>query len=272
MATRSMTRGGASEKPGGAEPTAPVPPVAAMQVLADRHGMTVQALTVALKATCFPEVGDPRTREKRDPTYGEVLAFCITAVKYGLDPFTKEIFAFPGKGGGMVPVVSVDGRLRKINEHPAHDGMEVRIDEWEKRGQKVIPVSATCTIWRKDRSKPIVITEYYDECYRNTEPWNGMPARQLRHKAIKECSRVAYGLALPDEDEARDIVARETDYEVVEPSTPRRAPESLDDMAAAFEGRREKREPQPEPAPAREPGSDDDAGEPAEGESPVSGF
>ena len=41
-----------------------------------------------------------------------------------LNPFTKEIYAFPdSKSGGIVPMVSIDGWCRIINEHPQLDGI-----------------------------------------------------------------------------------------------------------------------------------------------------
>jgi hypothetical protein len=61
-------------------------------------------------------------------------------------------------------------------------------------------------MWRRDRSHPTVVQEFYSETYRNTEPWNQMPSRMLRHKAFKECARLAFGFSgITDEDEARDI-------------------------------------------------------------------
>ncbi len=52
----------------------------------------------------------------------QFTALLIVANQYGLNPWTKEIYAFPDKGG-IVPVVGVDGWARIINEHPQFDGM-----------------------------------------------------------------------------------------------------------------------------------------------------
>jgi hypothetical protein len=61
-------------------------------------------------------------------------------------------------------------------------------------------------MWRRDRTHPIVVTEYFSETYRNTDPWNQMPRRMLRHKAFKECARLTFGFSgIVDEDEARDM-------------------------------------------------------------------
>jgi phage recombination protein Bet len=128
----------------------------------------------------------------------QTVALLIVADQYGLNPFTKEIYAFPAKGGGIVPVVGIDGWLRIINENPQFDGMETITDQDEE--------SCTCIIYRKDRSHPIEITEYLSECKRNTDPWNVSPKRMLRHKAIIQCARIAFGYSgVHDEDEAKTI-------------------------------------------------------------------
>ncbi|WP_241284663.1 recombinase RecT, partial [Enterobacter hormaechei] len=44
----------------------------------------------------------------------QFTALLIVANQYGLNPWTKEIYAFPDKGG-IVPVVGVDGWARIIN-------------------------------------------------------------------------------------------------------------------------------------------------------------
>lgn len=132
----------------------------------------------------------------------EIAAFAIVAGKYKLDPFTKQIYAYPNKQGGMTPVVGIDGWLAIINRQPNFDGM------------KIIPAadgsSATCIIHLKDRAHPVEITEYLDECKRNTDPWRTMPRRMLRHKAIIQAARVAFNISgIYDEDEARDIAGEE---------------------------------------------------------------
>ena len=139
-----------------------------------------------LKATAF----------KGDVSDAQLSALLIVANQYGLNPWTKEIHAFPDKRGGIVPVVGVDGWSRIINEHPAFDGMDFEVSKEE----------ATCTIHRKDRSHPIRLTEYMDECRRKTDPWDGMPRRMLRHKAMIQCARLAFGFAgIYDPDEAERI-------------------------------------------------------------------
>lgn len=131
----------------------------------------------------------------------ELLALVVVANEYGLNPLTKEIYAFPAKGGGIVPVVSVDGWNNVANSHPQMDGMEFEF-EHDDQGKLV---SCTCIIWRKDRNRPIKVTEYLSECRRSTDPWK-MEHRMLRHKALIQCARVAFGFSgVYDEDDARQI-------------------------------------------------------------------
>ena len=119
---------------------------------------------------------------------------CMTAAKYGLDPVQKEIYAFPAKSGAVVPVVGVDGWNKIMNTHPQFDGIE--FDEGDGY--------CTAIIYRKDRAHPTKVTEWMDECARNTEPWKNWPRRMLRHKAMIQAARIAFGFSgIKDEDEAQ---------------------------------------------------------------------
>lgn len=126
----------------------------------------------------------------------QMTALLIVANQYGLNPWTKEIYAFPDKSNGIVPIVGVDGWARILNENPQFDGIEFDLDD-EK---------CTCRIYRKDRSKPISVTEYMSECYRDMGPWKTHPKRMLRHKAMIQCARLAFGFTgIYDQDEADRI-------------------------------------------------------------------
>jgi len=130
----------------------------------------------------------------------DIAAFCLVAKEHGLNPFTKEIFAFP-TGGGIQPIVSVDGWMKLINSHPDFDGMDF-VDVRE--GDKL--VSITCRMFRKGRSHPVEVTEYMAECLRQTPTWKQWPARMLRHKAAIQAARYAFGFAgIMEPDEAERI-------------------------------------------------------------------
>ena len=144
-----------------------------------------------LKATAF----------KGNVSDAQMTALLVVANQYGLNPWTKEIYAFPDKNNGIVPVVGVDGWSRIINGNPLFDGMEFKQDD----------ESCTCIIYRKDRSHPVSVTEYMSECKRNgVGPWQSHPKRMLRHKAMIQCARLAFGFAgIYDQDEAERITEKD---------------------------------------------------------------
>lgn len=145
-------------------------------------------LIETLKATAF----------KGQVSDAQMTALMVVANQFCLNPWTKEIYAFPDKNNGIVPVVGVDGWSRIINNHPQFDGMEFAQDD----------ESCTCIIYRKDRNHPIKVTEYMAECKRpNVGPWQSHPRRMLRHKAMIQCARLAFGYGgIYDQDEAERIV------------------------------------------------------------------
>jgi phage recombination protein Bet len=140
------------------------------------------------------------------------MALLVVSDQYKLNPFTKEIYAFRDrKRGGIVPVVSVDGWSRIINEHPALDGIEFNYSEVtgthkNKKNHEWIE----CVISRKDRAKPTVIREFFAEVVRTASfetPWDTHPNRMHRHKALIQCARIAFGFAgIYDQDEAERII------------------------------------------------------------------
>jgi len=169
-------------------------------------------LMETLKATAF----------KGEVSNAQMTALMVVANQYGLNPWTKEIYAFPDKNNGIVPVVGVDGWARIINDNPQFDGMEFsQSDEMVRMpgANSEAPAWIECAMYRKDRSRPIVIREYLDETYREpfkgkfgpvTGPWQTHPKRFLRHKAMIQCARMAFGYGgIFDQDEADRIVEKD---------------------------------------------------------------
>jgi phage recombination protein Bet len=172
--------------------TALVPTDTVMGSMAQRYQMKPADLLDVLKKTCIRGEG---------VSDAQVKAFCLVANHYDLNPFLREIYAFP-QGGGIVPIVSVDGWSKIANRTGAFDGCEF---EFAERGDGN-PISCTCTIHVKGREHPVRVTEYMTECQRPTPTWKQMPHRMLRHKAFIQAVRVAFGLGgIYDEDEGEDI-------------------------------------------------------------------
>lgn len=192
---------------------------------ADRYSVDPEKLNESLKQVAF------RQKEGVVINDAQMIALLIVADQYNLNPFTKEIYAYPDKNGGIVPVVGIDGWTRIINEHPQFKGMELKYSEEIIDTEDAKPCYdwIECIIYRKDKEYPTVIREHLDECYRSafkkkdrdgkeyvvSGPWQTHTKRMLRHKAIIQAGRVAFSFSgIHDDDEARRIV--DTQFEVVQ--------------------------------------------------------
>lgn len=165
-------------------------PPSLLAKIAAKYSVEPNKMLTTLKATAF----------KGDVSNEQLMALLIVADQYGLNPWTKEIYAFPDRQNGIVPVIGVDGWSRIINSHDQFDGMSFKQDE----------ASCTCTIYRKDRQHPVEVTEWMSECKRDVGPWKSHPKRMLRHKAMIQCARLAFGfVGVYDQDEAERIVERD---------------------------------------------------------------
>jgi phage recombination protein Bet len=133
----------------------------------------------------------------------QFTSFLAVAAQYNLNPFVKQIYAFDNKRGGIGIIVSIDGWAAIVNRHEQYDGIEFE-ESFEADGSIR---AITAIIYRKDRTRPTRVTEYYAECARGSEPWKQWPIRMLRHKAFVQSARLAFGISgIHDEDEAERIV------------------------------------------------------------------
>jgi phage recombination protein Bet len=183
---------------------------------ASKYSIESEKLLVILKATAFKVDKGPEV------TNEQMAALLVVADQYGLNPFTREIFAFPDKKNGIVPVVGVDGWSRIVNDHPQSDGFEFRQapEMTTPKDAQPCPEWMEVVIYRKDRGHPIVVREYIDEVYRKPYtrddgskvlgPWQTHTKRFLRHKTFIQGARIAYGFSgIYDEDEAERIIEAE---------------------------------------------------------------
>lgn len=162
--------------------------------MASRYGVDADKMLSTLKATAF----------RGNVSNEQMMALLVVADQYQLNPWTKEIYAFPDRNNGIVPVVGVDGWSRVINSHPQFDGMDFL--DGPLNGEQ-IPEWIECRMHRKDRAHAIAVKEYFSEVKRSTDPWKSLPRRMLRHKAMIQCARLAFGfVGVYDEDEADRII------------------------------------------------------------------
>lgn len=120
----------------------------------------------------------------------EIAAFAILCAQYRLNPFTKEVYAFPSKSGGIVPMVGIDGWLTLARNNPNFAGMSHNYSEDKDGGDMWVE----CTIYLKNAPEhPVTAREYMSDNKRNTEPWKNSPRRMLKHRATIQAIRYALG-------------------------------------------------------------------------------
>ena len=230
-------------------------PATLIERTAERFGVDANKLLQTMKMTCFKQPPGRNGAPPIEVTNEQMMALLIVAEKYGLNPFTKEIYAFADKGG-IVPLVSIDGWLRLGNDRPELDGIEfeegprtivqVYKTEYDEKARKRVQVEAQAfgpewvkaTVYRKDRAHPLAVTEYLSECWMDTDPWRKSPTRMLRHRATIQALRIAFGFSgIADEDDGLRIVqGRETN----EPQPQQQVSRIKDRVLAAA-----RREPEP---------------------------
>lgn len=164
----------------------------ALEAMAARLKISAAGLKNTLMNTVFAEC---KTEE-------QFMALIVVSNEFGLNPLTKEIYAFPAKGGGIVPMVSVDGWIRLMNEHPAFDGIEFNYHDDAKGDTQAVEA----IIYRKDRTRPVKVIEYMAECKGSTGPWQKSPRRMLRHRALIQGVRVAFGFSGIAADGDEDVI------------------------------------------------------------------
>jgi phage recombination protein Bet len=180
----------------------------AIVLLAERLNVGPDTLKKTLMATAFKDCKEE----------AQFIAAVIVANTYRLNPILKEMYAFPSKGGAVIPIVSIDGWISLVNRQESFNGVELIENEAEgfPGGLK----SVTAKFYHKDKGHPIVVTEYMEECYNDQkEPWKKWPRRMLRHKAYIQGARIAFGLSgIYDPDEAERII--EAQAEEAKPGKP----------------------------------------------------
>lgn len=163
--------------------------IPAIQDMATAYRMNVEAFAFTFRAVAMPH---PHSE-------AEFVSCCLVAQQHGLNPLTKEIYFMRTRSNGIQAIVSVDGWIKKANDHPQFDGIEFE-NLLDDDGNLI---SMTAVIYRKDRSHPIKVTEWLDECKAAGGPiWKTSPKRMLRNRTICQGCRIAFGFAgIMDRDE-----------------------------------------------------------------------
>ena len=131
--------------------------------------------------------------------------------RYDLNPLIKEV-AFFVSGGKLQAVIPIDGWIKILNRDPNYDGVE--FNYVFKPDGSINAIEAVISM--KNRSKPVKVMEFMDECIAMGGPtWKKCPARMLRNKALGQCVRVACGVTdVIDSDEAARITGSRQEKDI----------------------------------------------------------
>ncbi len=115
--------------------------------------------------------------------------------QHRLDPKADEIDLVQYEVGQWQALITINGWAKLINAQPAFCGIEFAES---KEHDGAIPRWMSCTIYRTDRVKPITVKEYLVELKTEHPCWQVMPRRMLRHRAMQQCARLAFGITVPE--------------------------------------------------------------------------
>lgn len=223
-----------------------------------------------LRATAFR---DARTNE-------ELMALMIVADKYQLNPFTREIYAFVDRkrGGAVVPIVGLDGHIRIITSHPLYVGMTIveSPEEVEYKNGNPCPKWIEATCYRKGAEHNPTVRERLADNYRDTQPWQQNTSRMLRHRAVIQAGRYAFGFSgIYTQDEAEVLLTAGPDLSTATalnmefggaaaqpatfsvPSTPEASPEENAAPEPAEKPKKRRGRPRKNPEPESEETAED---------------
>ena len=170
----------------------------AFRTCLDRSGMSEEGFVGALTQTSLSRLDSW--------SLPDLERLLTASLKYNLSPVGREIFLCPDPlGRAPLLVVGVDGWSRILNDHEQFAGMRFKESDELNDG---VPVWIECAIYRRDRRVATAVREYLCEVRGASSAWITHPRRMLRHKAMVQCARIAFGLGeIVDPDEAMQIVS-----------------------------------------------------------------
>jgi hypothetical protein len=105
-----------------------------------------------------------------------------------LDPLLEEIGLAQYEDRQWHVFITIEGCAKLLNQHPQFNGLVFHQANTLIEG---VPEWIECSIYRKDRTVPTTVREYYIEVKGETAIWQKMPRRILRHRALQQCVRLA---------------------------------------------------------------------------------
>jgi hypothetical protein len=174
----------------------------ALSIVAQNTGASEEEISTVLSGMII----SAKNQHGSKATGAEMAVVTGVCAKYGLNPLVKECAAFIS-GGKLSVVVMIDGWYKMVNRQSTFDGVEFD-DHLDSNGQIT---AITCKMYIKDRSRPVCVTEYMNECVDSkSSVWKRWPARMLRHKAYIQAARIAFGISeVIDDDEKTRITSNQ---------------------------------------------------------------
>lgn len=193
----------------------------------------------AIKAQCF-------RCNPANVTNEMLAAFVSVAAAMDVNPFLPDmLYAFPGAGGSIIPIMGPSGVYKKLMEHPD-------VDSWETivypEDVSVPPTHAVTKIWRKGRERPLSYTALLSEWKMNSNPqWTTRPRHFLSLRSLKHAARqIIHGLPYDADDrhimEEINVTNTGAQEQAEAPARPAAPPRAKKGAAAVAEN--------PKPAPA----------------------
>lgn len=179
-----------------------------VKALAEKFNLEESSVIPMIQQMAFAEADPAEVRT------ADILAFMLTVVKYDLDPFMREIYALKNDRGRYEPVVGVDGWAKIIRRQENFGAIQFKYSENKitEGSSQECPEWIECELHLKDFHLPTVVREYLKENYCNTEYWNNKTSRLLRHRALIQSGRLAFGLSgIKDADEVLGHLKRKVD-------------------------------------------------------------
>ena len=158
------------------------------------HGVRAMSEQEAIAAVR----GAVRAPDGATITDDDVRAVAALAQRAGVSPMDGTIGLYP-RGDRLVPGISLEGWLTIISRHPENDGVKFEYSLARVAvGGRMVHEWVECTLSRKGRTYPTIVREFLDDCYEAADPAWEMPNRQLRHRALVQCARIAFGIDAED--------------------------------------------------------------------------
>jgi hypothetical protein len=117
-----------------------------------------------------------------------ILTLLRSVQNLHLDPLCEEIGLTQYDDGQWQVFITIEGCSKLLNQHPQFNGLVFNQAETLIDG---VPEWIECTIYRKDRTLPTTVREYFTEVRGESPIWQKMPRRMLRHRALQQSVRLA---------------------------------------------------------------------------------